>query len=103
MFTSSNSGLDWITANNGFAEFEQQVILSVGTRIFCGTATNGIYISDDDGQTWTISSTGLSSSSIYSMTAKGGLIFAGSLRNGVKIKLTQNQGDPWDLSFDGAG
>ncbi|MBK6912650.1 MAG: T9SS type A sorting domain-containing protein [Ignavibacteriales bacterium] len=93
--TSLPQQITWLHTTGPVAEsIKCFSVLQEGTML-CGTASNGIYISNDFGNSWSNSSTGLSASDVNSIyKAQSGTVFAGL--NGGGVNKSTNSGESWE-------
>jgi hypothetical protein len=76
VFRSSNNGDTWVAANTGISNRQVNHLAVIGNTLFAGSASNGIYRSDDLGLTWT--PTAFPSTNLYSLAVSGTTLFAGT-------------------------
>ncbi len=82
IFRSTDNGDTWVQVMSG----QDINIFEVGPRgiIFCGTSTDGVYISDDNGISWYQTNQDLANIYIFSFGfTPAGLIFAGTYGAGI--------------------
>lgn len=87
--------ITWVHSTGPVAESIKCFSVIQEATMLCGTASNGIYKSNDYGVSWTNSSTGLSASDVNAIyKAQSGTIFAGL--NGGGINRSANSGASWE-------
>ena len=65
---------------------------TLGSSIFAGTTSNGVFRSDNNGENWLEVSTGLKNSTVLSLISSGNSLFAGTM-NG--FFTSKNMGETW--------
>lgn len=97
--------LIFIYAGNTYAQWSQcspcgncdvNTVYEFGNKLFAGTQTNGIYISDNDGNSWSQSNQGITIMNITSFTSdSAGKIFAASAS--LKVFISADTGLTWQV------
>jgi ligand-binding sensor domain-containing protein len=98
VFLSTNSGSDWIRANNGMTDTLVRALAISGTKLFAGTGSGGVFLSTNDGSSWTPKDTGLTNRSVFSLAFIGTNLFAGT-EAGVFVSTTN--GASWASTSSG--
>ena len=70
-----------------------KALVSIGTTLFAGELTQGMFRSPDNGETWTVINTGLTSSAIRSLGVNGTTLYAGTWAAGINKSM--NNGTLW--------
>ncbi len=92
VFRSSNSGKTWISATNGLANNNVEMLSFFGDDLYAGTDA-GVFYSADNGGLWTFVSNSLTDTIVTSLTNIGNTVFAGILQQG--IFMSNNNGQQW--------
>jgi len=87
-------------AGKKYSGYEIRAIYVFNGRIYIGTASKGVGISDDDGKTWRFvnSSNGLASNNVRGLVGVGQKIYAGSNRifdNDGDLSISEDGGKTW--------
>jgi photosystem II stability/assembly factor-like uncharacterized protein len=90
IYTSSNSGNNWILANNNFPALNTRLLLYSSNKLYAGTE-KGIYQSTDNGNTWIQNS--LYDKSINTILISNNYIYAGTMDSGIYV--SSDNGISW--------
>jgi len=99
LFATTNYGENW--SKSGFRSFNISSLILIGSTLFVGTDSSGIYYSSNEGSTWYPTKNELNNNSILSLINHGSNIFAGTVDSGV-YKSTNN-GQNWLRVNSGLG
>ncbi len=81
------------TQTNGPEGAEISSLFSIGTTVYAGTGTNGMYVSNDDGVNWMALNSGMENLEISEICADSEYIFAGTFGQGVY--RSSDNGQTW--------
>jgi len=101
--------MTWRTANHGLTDLYVRSVLSVGTRWYAGTDSQGVFVSENAGASWTSQRKGLpDSAQVFDLASVNGTIFAGLYSKGlyrweVERGLWSKSGDVRPLEIVAAG
>lgn len=115
VFLSTNNGISWASANTGlsFGNYDSiyghapQVtsIVNVGTELFAGTASEGVFRSTNNGRNWNSVDSGLTSLLNYGLAVIGTDIFAGIFQTQGNfsggVYLSTDYGTSWTAVNNG--
>jgi len=91
VFFSRDDGEKWQAMNNGLGKQKAVTAFALsGTRLYAGTAYDGVYRSNNNGSSWL--PTSLSGEPVYTLVAKGDNLFAACYSG---LYLTTNMGVNW--------
>ncbi|MBN2200990.1 VCBS repeat-containing protein [bacterium] len=99
IYSSTNDGSSWVSANTGLTTSDVRALVSNSGYLFAGTYGGGVFISSDNGANWTAVNTGLTNLNVLSVAAGGGLLFAGT--NGGGAFVSYNNGASWFAASNG--
>ncbi|MCU7496102.1 MAG: T9SS type A sorting domain-containing protein [Ignavibacteria bacterium] len=100
IFLSTDIGLTWRSANNGFTWAPVSAFAETGGYIFAAADSGGgMFRSSDNGLNWEASNAGLTSTRVSSLVLKNGKLFAGTRGGGVF--LSTDNGANWNTVNNG--
>jgi photosystem II stability/assembly factor-like uncharacterized protein len=94
MYASTDAGLHWAPANNGFTSSQATCVIAVDSIFIAGTADNGIFRTTDGVMNWVHVTAGLSDTSIGFLAAAGESVFAAT---GTSVYVSSDRGMSWLL------
>ncbi len=98
IWISNNHGESWASASTGLSDTTVGAILSVGERLYAGTAS-GVFVSSDGAATWSAAeNTGLSETNILSITTCDNRLFAGTNKG---VFRSSDGGNTWTSANNG--
>jgi photosystem II stability/assembly factor-like uncharacterized protein len=95
IFSSSDDGQHWTTANNGLPDqvYNVESFARSGNNLFAACSnTNGFFLSTDNGNTWISKNNGIENVNINTLSLAGTRIYAGT---GYGIYKSEDNGDNW--------
>jgi photosystem II stability/assembly factor-like uncharacterized protein len=90
VFRSTNDGMDWEQMT---ADISARVFARIGTILFVGSNSSGVYLSTDNGSSWTETNTGLTNHFVNALAVSVAKHFAGT--NGGGVFRTTDSGISW--------
>jgi|WetSurMetagenome_2_1015567.scaffolds.fasta_scaffold27239_3 photosystem II stability/assembly factor-like uncharacterized protein len=98
-FLIRNSEAQWVQMSNGMGSDQWiHALASIGTNIFAGTDSNGVYLSTNNGESWSEINSGLTNKCVYTFAVSGNNIFSGTADG---VFLSTNNGGNWTAVNNG--
>jgi photosystem II stability/assembly factor-like uncharacterized protein len=100
---STNHGISW-SKIEGLSGKEVRAFAHLGTSIFAGTGSNGVFVSTNDGLNWSAANGGLSNLHIRSLAVNGSNLIAGieTFNGSGGVFRSTNNGQNWTASLSSA-
>ncbi|MBN1633450.1 MAG: T9SS type A sorting domain-containing protein [Ignavibacteria bacterium] len=98
LYYTTNSGVNWISAN--WTEKTPTSFVKFSGTLFAGTSGHGVFKSTDNGINWTACNNGLTTLNIKALEVLGTDLFAGTYYGGAIYKSTDN-GNNWTEANSG--
>jgi hypothetical protein len=98
IYTTTNYGGMWSTANNGLTYQNISALLKSGSNIYAGTFGDGVFRSNNNGGNWIAVNSNLLNLAVTALASSGNNILAGT---GVGISLSTNSGEVWSTILTG--
>ncbi len=92
MLCSTEIFSQWMQTN-GPAGAEIESLFSIGTTVYTGTGTNGVYVSNDDGVNWMSLNSGIENLDVTEVCTDSEYIYAGTFGQGVY--RSSDNGQTW--------
>jgi photosystem II stability/assembly factor-like uncharacterized protein len=88
----AQASAQWTKTNGPFNSPKTGCFASLGTNLFAGTDSGGVYLSTDEGQSWSPVNTGLTQKYVWALAFSGTNLIAGTSGG---IFLSANNGLNW--------
>ena len=78
VFRTTDGGVTWKASNNGFTNFNINVLACSGNNLLAGTQGGGVFLSTDNGDHWTAVNNGLTNKFVQTIVAIDSEIIIGT-------------------------
>ncbi len=95
VFMSPNAS-SWTQVNTGLYENNILSLFAIGSNVFAGGNTNGVFVSTNSGTSWASANNGLYGTDVVALLRVGQYIFTGEFGGGGMF-ISTNNGTSWNI------